>query len=146
MGYCSLQDIKDEFKQLKLDSDGSAVTEEKVLRWIQQDTSYINSKISVKYQVPVTAGPDALNVLKKICIWLVSDRIKDITEVKNVRPEADQDVKASLSQKAEDMLDEIAEGDLPLLGASPVTNAGGVGSYTSRNNVPRVFKKVPDQW
>lgn len=146
MGYCSLQDIKNEFKQLKLDSDGSAVNEEKVLEWIKQDSSYINSKISVKYQVPVTAGPDALNLLKKICTWLVSDRIRFVTEVKNVRPEGDQDVKTSLYEKAETLLDEIAEGDLPLIGASPVTGSGGVGSYTSSNRVPRVFKKVPDQW
>lgn len=146
MAYAEVADIQTEFKDIAFDDDGSAVVTESVENFIDQAGSEIDARLSVRYIVPVTESSSALLLLKQICIWLVSERIRDITEVKNVRPESDQDVKISTAARARKMLNDIANGDIPLIGATMVTSADGVTSYVSANNIPREWKKQDTQW
>lgn len=146
MAYCEVEDIQTEFKDIKFDEDGSAVTTASVESFIDQAGSEIDARISVRYAVPVTMNDSALLLLKQICVWLVSDRIRDITEVKNVRTESDQDVKISTGGRARKMLAEIANGDIFLLGATLASTADGVSSFVSSNNIEREWKKSKVQW
>lgn len=146
MAYAEVEDIQAEFKSIKFDEDDSAVVVENVESFLAQADAEIDARISISYQVPVTGGDSALLLLKQICTWLVSQRVKDIVEVKNVRTETDQDVKIDTAARARKMLDQIADGTLPLIGATPASSAGGVKSYVSANNIPRVFKKDSEQW
>jgi hypothetical protein len=64
--YCSTQDIKDEFKQIVFATQpntGATLTESLVEEWIYQESEYIDAKISVRYQTPVTQEfPNAFTV------------------------------------------------------------------------------------
>lgn len=146
MAYCVIDDVKAEFKSITFTGSDAAVTEADVTEFIVQADAEINSRIGLRYQVPVTAEATALSLLKMISIWLVSARIKEITEVKDVREEVNQDVKADSASRARKMLDQIAKGEINLIGATLASTADGVNSYVSANNVERVFKKDTDQW
>lgn len=146
MSYCEVDDIQSEFKAIRFDEDGCAVTEDDVESFIAQADSEIDSRISSRYAVPVTRGDSALLLLKQISTWLVTQRVKDITETKNVRPEGDQDVRTNSAAMARKMLDQIASGELVLLGAVLVGGDGGVRSLVSSNIVKRVFHKDSEDW
>lgn len=146
MSYSEVEDIQAEFKSIKFDEDDSAVSTSSVENFIAQADAEIDARISSLYVVPVTAGPSALLLLKQLSTWLVAQRVKDIVEVKNVRAETDQDVKIDTAVRARKMLNDIALGDIKLIGATLSNSAAGVKSYVSANNISRTFKKDETQW
>lgn len=146
MAYCESADVQTEFKNIKFNESDSAIVTADVDEFIEQASSEMDSRLSIRFTVPVTAGPSALSLLKQLCIWLVASRIKEIVEVKEVREEVDQDVKRDTGAKARKMLDDIVSGKINLIGAALATSADGVGSYVSANNIERVFKKNEEQW
>lgn len=146
MAYSDIDSVKAEFKSITFTGSDAAVTEDDVTEFITQADAEIDSRISTRYQVPVTAGASALSLLKQLSIWLVAARIKEITEVKDVREEVNQDVKSDTSARARKMLEQIAKGEINLIGATLASSDDGVKSYVSANNIERVFKKDSDQW
>ncbi len=146
MSYAEVSDIQSEFKSINFSESDASVGTTEVEDFISQSDAEIDARISVKYSVPVTAGASALLLLKQISTWLVASRIKYILEVKNVRAEIDQDVKTDMASLARKMLDQIAAGDIPLIGATLASSDSGVKSYVSSNNIERVFYKDEDNW
>lgn len=146
MAYCDVDAIKAEFKSITFTGSDAAVTTADVEEFITQASNEIDSRLSIRYAVPVTAGTSALSLLKQICTWIVSSRIKDITEVKEVNENADQDVKSDLGTRARKMLDQIVNGEINLIGATLASSSAGVTSYVSANNIERTFKRGEESW
>lgn len=149
MSYCDVSDIQSEFKQISFSEDDASVTASSVEEFITQADAEIDSIISTRYETPVTssnAGASALALLKQCSVWLVSRRVKDILELKNVRTEVDQDIKTDTRAMALSILKRIANGESNLVGASLATGEAGVSSGVVANNVARVFNKDQEQW
>ena len=146
MSYCEVEDVQKEFKSIAFDETNSAVVTDSVQEFIDQASAEMDAKLSVRYIVPVTASDSALLYLKQICIWLVSQRVKDICEIKNVRVESDQDVKVDTAARARKMLNEIVQGDVPLIGATETSSASGVQSFVSSSGFQRTWRRGEDQW
>lgn len=144
MSYSDVADIQAEFRSIKINDD-SAVTEESVESFIAQADAEIDSMIGTRYAVPVS-GESALLVLKQISVWLVARRVKDVLEIKNVRPEVDQDIKTDTRSMALSMLNKIVNGEMNLIGATLANSVQGVKSGVSANNIERTFKRNTDQW
>lgn len=142
MAYSTNSDVVDEFKSL--DTTGK-ITTAKIDEWISQADAYIDSRISLIYQVPVE-GPQSLLVLKEISIGLVAQRISRVLEVKSITPKGDQYIPKDLIKKAESRIKMITERNLKLIDAIEASEDAGVSSYSSKNTVKRKFKQEKVQW
>jgi phage gp36-like protein len=143
MAYCTTDDVKAEFRSLEV-SATTVITSTKMAEFIAQAAQEIDSRIGVKYVVPVTAA-NALTVLKQIAVWLVADRCKHILEVKLQAPDTGQSVQKNLRKDALTMLTDIIDGRILLPGAA-MLNSGGVKSINVSENQEHQFKRNEDQW
>lgn len=121
MSYCTIADIKNDFKKIDFSSDGAIVSEAMVTEWISQESETINSKICNRYTVPVVSGdsPASYLILKKICIFLVSERVKNKIEVKTPIASKDSEEKGPRMRSPYADLKEISEGKMHLRDATP---------------------------
>lgn len=151
--YADSADVQKEFKNLEYNSQGVESTE--VDEWATQESEYINSRIGLKYQTPVTvaASPKAFQILKQICIWLLAKRIQETLEVKTTVPEGQQLVTGGdLRTLAEARLDKLVDGSAILLDAISNSSSKGISSFTAGTASPHVFQKgdpsrnIKDQW
>lgn len=147
MAYCVASDVTSEFKRVDFSLANSAVTTAEVTEFISQADQFIDSKIGLKYEVPVT-GANSLKILKQISIYLVAYRIKRILEVKVATPDPNaQDVQnQNLRQIALDMLKDIVDGLLLLSDATLASSGNGVGSYAYSNDQVAQFDRDTEQW
>lgn len=149
MGYCVQADIVNEFPALTF-SATSKVTTTALADWIDQESAYIDSRIALRYVVPVTAGNDALKVLKRICIFRVSERVKNAIEVKANVSQADSEQKYTQNYVRTPNADlkDIAEGKMVLIGATLVSSTGSVSSFEAGTDSEdcHVFKTDEQQW
>jgi len=144
MPYCVVADVQAEFKGITF-SNGTAVTTARVEAFITQADAFINSRIGLVYQTPVSSG-DGLEVLKEISIKLVSHRIKKILEVKTGGTQADQGEVANDRKEAIEMLNQIVVKELALAGATLLDSKLGITSYADDNDEEYTFKKGVNQW
>jgi hypothetical protein len=128
--YCTPTDIEGEFKATQFTSS-SAVTSNQVTDWIKQETAYINGVISLRYVTPVASTYDeAFLILKRICIYRVSERVKSKLEVKSGISQTDQEVKAiNYTRTPNADLKAIVDGDLILKEVPLVSSTGAVSSW-----------------
>lgn len=149
MGYCVQADIEKEFPALSF-SGTTKVTTTALGDWIDQESAYIDSRIAVRYITPVTAGAEAMKVLKRICIFRVSERVKNAIEVKSNVSQADSEQKYTQNyvRTPNQDLKDIAEGKMILIGATLVNQGGSVSSFeagTDEENC-HTFKTDEQQW
>lgn len=142
MAYCTYTDVQSEFKNLVLGST-HALTSTEVTEFIEQASNYIDARIGLKYETPVTATA-AISVLKMIAIWMVKKRILRILAVKGATKPEEQEGSTDLNP--EQMLSDILSDKLLLVGADLATTGSGVRSYTYDNDIDPVFEKGTDQW
>jgi len=142
MAYSTNSDVVDEFKNL--DTTGK-ITLEKINSWILQADAYINGRIGLIYQTPVT-GEESLEVLKEISIGFVAQRIAYVLETKSITPKGDQYIPKNLIKQAEDRLSMIVNRKLLLSDATEVSTDAGVSSYSGENTVTRAFDQSKQQW
>jgi hypothetical protein len=142
MAYSLNTDVTNEFKTI--DTSG-LVTTTKIDGWIAQADAYIDSRIGLVYEVPVT-GVSSLLILKQISIWLVAQRIADIMETKSIVPKGNQLIPKNLERKAEKKIQMIVDRELLLSDATLASSHNGVKSYTNDNPVTRTFDVTKDQW
>lgn len=132
--YCSIQDIKDEFKQIvfaTLPNTGATLTEAVVTEWITQESEYIDARISVRYQTPVLSSyTSAFSVLKRICIFRVCQRVKNKIEVKANATQLSSEEKYTQNyvQTPNYDLEQIAKGNLILKNVPLVNSSGDIAS------------------
>lgn len=145
MAYCTNSDVQAEFKSLTYTS--GLITSAKVDEWIAQADAYINARIGLKYQTPVTDA-DALSILKTISVWFVAYRVKDILITSTGSPAVDQNSQPrnDYMKLAEARLQLIIDGKLPLPNTSLANSTDGVKSYSYANSIEHTFKKDVAQW
>jgi hypothetical protein len=127
--YANTQDIEGEFKATQFTSS-SAVTNNQVTDWIKQETAYINAVIAVRYVTPVTTSyEEAFLILKRICTYRVSERVKNKLETKSGINQTDQEVKApNYTRTPNADLRDIAEGRILLKDVPLISSTGAISA------------------
>lgn len=144
--YCQLSDIQADFANSVSFDANSKVTDTDVNNLIASESIYIDSSIVAKYQVPVVEvdSPKAFALLKRICVFRVSDRIRNILEIKTGNDDINQDVKGE-SRTPNDDLKKIIDGKLRLIDALIASSDDGL-AYGVRDEAYAPFKLNEDQW
>jgi hypothetical protein len=144
MAYATQEEIEGDFKNVTF-TTATSVTTADVARFIDEASALIDAKVGMVYTVPVT-GPNALLVLKTICIDLVCPRIKRILDVKTGAEETEQGVKGTVEGAAMRRLNDIVARKLLLSDAVSLEAGEGVSSYAVNNSLEHTFKKGERQW
>ena len=142
MAYSTNSDVTDEFKSI--DTSG-LISTAKIDEWISQDDEYIDGRIGLLYETPITAVK-SLKIVKQISIGLVAQRIAFILETKSITPKGDQAIPKNLITEAKERLQMIVDRKLLLSDATERSTHAGVKSYTSDNVVARKFDLTTNQW
>ena len=150
MAYAIKTEIESEFKDLKISASGTAIIETEATRFINEAGAEIDAYISKIYTLPVTAS-DALLLLKKICIDLVTFRITKILSIKNafIVPESkiiQEITEGTAYRHALKLLDELKKGNIDLVGAEKNQTYGAMKSYTKENSLEPIFQRYNEQW
>jgi len=150
MGYCTVADIKSDFKGIEIEATGTSITVDEAQDIIDQTSAYIDGRIGIRYAVPVEdcAGSSAALILKTICLFFCAERVKNILEVKtgSTQHESDKKQAANFSRTPKDDLDRIVAGELLLADAPLLNSTGGVTSYNSENCIYAVIDTTKQQW
>lgn len=156
--YCSVDDIKAEFKAIKFEpfdattgAVNTATTQEQLEEWITQESDYIDGIISKVYNTPIIEAnsPKAFRILKRICIFRVSARVKNKNELKQEVNQKNSDEKYLQNgvMTPNDDLKMIADEDLLLQDAEKIDNDGGFSSFATDNDTcGRKFNTCKQQW
>jgi hypothetical protein len=148
--YCTKADILADFKALKVEDSGTAVTTSSLEEIIEQESNYIDARIGLRYQNPVDENdyPEAFSILKRICIFRVSERVKSITEIKGPSTQQTSDEKADVNKvrRVKTDLDLIVEGSLLLKDVPLLNQNGSVSSWAIDNCGSNVFDMNKDNW
>ena len=142
MAYSTNSDVVDEFKSL--DTSGK-ITTAKIDEWISQADEYIDGRIGLIYDTPIT-GVKSLKILKEISIGFVAQRVAYILETKTITPKGDQVIPKNLIAQAEKRLQMVVDKQLLLSDATLKSTHGGVKSYSNDNTVTRNFDQSKAQW
>lgn len=154
--YCTVDDIKREFKGLMfqdiddVNSVKTSTTKQDVEEWIQQESDYIDGFVSKIYVIPLEiTAVQSLRILRRICIFRVSARVKNKNEMKNEVNQLNSDEKF-LQNKVmtpNDDLMNIIKKNLVLPDATEVDKEGGL-SYLEIgvDTCERVFNPCKQQW
>lgn len=155
--YCSVDDIKREFKGLRfqdlddpLDLTETSTTKQDVEEWITQESDFIDGYVAKVYHLPIASDKvSALNILKRICIFRVSARVKNKNELKEQVDQLNSDEKF-LENKVmtpNDDLKMIAKKEIILVGVPQIDPSGGM-AYSDADGecCPKVFDTCKQQW
>lgn len=153
MAYCEVTDIQKDFKAITFNSE-SAVTPGSLTEIILQESNYIDARIGVKYVTPIVEStyPEAFSILKRICIFRVSDRVRNIIEVKKEQTQknSEEKYKDNRVRTPNDDLDMIAKGTLLLKNVPQLSENAGVSSKCfdtgSCDEDCTVFDTSKQQW
>lgn len=150
MAYCTVDDIKADFKSIEIEDSGTTIITADADEMIAQESSYINGRIGVKYVTPIDldADTDAMRILKRICLFRCGERVKNILEVKTGATQMDSDQKQprNIARTPNDDLDLIVKGLLLLEGATLRGSAQGVSSFNSDNCIGHTIDVTRQQW
>jgi len=132
--YCTISDVKSEFKNISIpavETAGVSLSETLVNAWILQESEYIDGKLAVRYVTPVAnTYTSAFEILKRIAIFRVCERIKNKLEVKSNVTQANSEEKYSENyvRTPNYDLDQIAKGNIILKNVPLINSSGDVGS------------------
>lgn len=146
--YAVKADIDAELKGITFGAT-TAVTATALDNLITQESAVIDMHVMVRYNLPVVEA-SALLVLKKICIDLVSYRIRKILQPKEVLPQPDDKatqeiVSSSTFREAMRMLKDLSTGKMSLPGeAQKSTNF--INSTAVNEDIPTEFEFGVKQW
>lgn len=147
MAYSVVADVQAEFKNLTF-SSSTYPTDTSVTAFIAQADAFIDSKLGMKYVVPITAA-QALLIVKTISVWLVAARVKEIIRVKLGATAVEQETReGDLRQMALDMLKEYIGPEFTsiLPGADLASASDGVRSYVVDNSISNQVDTQKAQW
>ena len=156
--YCSVEDIVREFKGITFYDEyapipsgiKTATTKQDLEQWIEQESDYIDSYVAKVYHLPIAVDKkSALNVLKRICIFRVSARVKNKNELKEQVNQLNSDEKflENKIMTPNDDLKMIANKTLILVGVPQIDPSGGIAYSDSDGDCcPKVFDTCKQQW
>ncbi len=148
--YCTKAEVASDFKGIEFKASGGAITNDELDAIIAQETAFIDARVGVKYVTPVVEATyaEAFLVLKRICIFRVSDRVRNILEIKTGITQKDSDEKAkenAARQYNKDLVD-IAKGLLVLKDVPLLNSQGSVSSFNVDCDIEPLFKTTNQQW
>lgn len=148
MAYCTSDEVAKDFPATNFEATGAKVTTDDIDEFIQDADALIDSYISSRYVVPVTADTTALRTLRLFSRSLVADKVKGILEIKQpINTAANQNVRSGLNTKdVLKLLEQIRDGQSQLTGATMISAGGGINSFNVREGKTARFKKDEDQW
>lgn len=145
MAYCTVDHVAGEFKSVSF-STTTAITTSEVERFIAEEDAYINSRLSKRYETPIT-GAEALLIVRKISIGLVAGRVQRIMKVKTAEEPTNQDGQSlDLGAGAKKMLEMIVNDEMRLPDNDLATTHQGIQSFNVDESVEPVFEQGVDQW
>lgn len=149
MAYCEQADIEADFKAITFNAD-TAITPAKLNAIIEEESNYIDARVGLRYVVPVVKAdyPEAFSILKRICVFRVSDRVRSVIEVKDgiTQKESNEKEKDNRSRTPNDDLDLIIKGLLLLKNVPLISKGSGVNSFNVDACVEHVFDVRKQQW
>lgn len=147
--YCSKKDIEADFKGIEF-NDTSAVKPSELNEWITQESYYIDARVGLRYVVPIdeTTYPEAFSLLKRIATFRVSERVRNVIEIKTnvTQKESEEKYKKNEVRTPNDDLDMIAKGLLLLKGVPLLSKDSGVSSFNVDTCQSNVFDVSKQQW
>jgi hypothetical protein len=148
--YCSNQDIINDFKKLDVQCNGTVITESKLDDLIEQESFYIDSMIGSKYMVPASeiSSPSGFSILKRICIFRVSLRVRNILEIRSdaTQNSSEEKFTANGVRTPNDDLMAIKNGKLVLIDVPRKGTNLGIQSGSKQSGVCSPFKVGEQQW
>lgn len=150
MSYCTVDEVKSDFKNIQFTAN-SSVTIDEVQAIIDQETAYINGRICQLYVTPIVEldSPNSFAILKRINIFLAADRVRHVLYVKTGIDNKDQDSKGlkSLSRNPHKDLDDILTGKLKLGDAVKIDDFIGFDTSDEPNDCcSNTFDVNKQQW
>lgn len=143
--YADIEDIQAEYKDLTF-SDSTAVTEDDVCEFINQESNKLNAQMATVYVVPIT-GTISRSIMKSLTTLLVKARIEDILQVKTGNTDTEQGPAGDgLRKQVADIIEKILKKDFLLVDATLGQSSGGVKSYSKDHNLTQKFRRFVDQW
>lgn len=144
MPYCTAPQVADEFNGtvFTAQSNPTLVT---VDRWIEEADSLINSKVGLRYVVPIVNADDLI-VIRQIAIYLVSARVRRRLNRTGPEGETAKVAVTDTEKKAMDLLKQIVDATLLLPGSTPLNSGGGVSSHNVSEGVEFKWKRGVVQW
>lgn len=159
MGYCTTDDIKADFKAIKflaydsvVPANNTSTTLEQLQDWIDEESAFIDGIISKVYTLPIdlVTHTQAALVLKRICIFRVSARVKNKNELKQEVTQKNSDEKylENYVRTPNDDLRMIGKQELILIGVPEVDSTGGFSSFgvSSSKTCCPTFDTCKQQW
>ena len=126
-------------------SSSTKPTSLEVQRIILETEQEIDSRIGVRYAVPVTNATDLL-LITRIARAVTTERLRGIMQVITGNKAEGQDPLALSGTTARGMLDQIVEGTLVLLNTIKRNSHDGVKDYNYANDIEGSFKTDEEQW
>lgn len=148
MSYSLVADVQNEFRSIDFSATNADITGTKVQSFIDQETEIIDGCLKSVYVLPVT-GAKSLEILKRVEIALVSERVAAILDLKrNLQP---SNIKQEFNKKdyakwARKYLDDLKRTLILLPDADLLDSDVGLCSYTEEENIEPVFDKCKQQW
>jgi phage gp36-like protein len=151
MNYCEKSDILADFKSLSIESSGTVVTTGQLEFLIEEESDFIDGYITQRYVLPILQDdyPKAFNILKRICVFRVSERVRNKLEVKSNATQAtsDEKFKDNRVRTPNDDLMDVVNGKLILIDVPTKSKELGVASFTSKTKgTCSVFDVNKQQW
>lgn len=151
MSYCEKSDVLADFKSLKIEASGTVITDAKLDNLIDEESDFIDGYITQRYVLPVNeiSYPKAFRVLRRICVFRVSERVRNILEVKSNATQATSDEKFrdNRVRTPNDDLMDIVNGRLVLIDVPTRSKELGVASFTSKSKgTCALFDVNKQQW
>lgn len=145
MPYCTKEQVSDEFNGSITFGTSTNPTDTTVDRWIAEADALIDSKVGLRYLVPVTNATDLL-IIRSIAVMLVAARVRKRLNRASSDGETAKKVVSDGWNEAQKMLDQIAKGTMELANTDLRSTTVGTKSFTSSCADPHTFKKNCDQW
>ena len=157
--YCTTDDIIADFKGIKFapydpapGATNTSTTLERLEEWIDEESAFIDGVISKIYQLPIDliAFETAALILKRICIFRVSARVKNKNELKEEVTQRNSDEKylQNFVRTPNDDLTAIGKKNLLLPGVPEIDDSGGFNSFASDSTgcCGPTFNTCKQQW
>lgn len=147
MAYCATTDVQAEFKNI--DFTSGFVTTATVTQFINEASALIDSKVGMRWTVPITGNADSLALLSLFCRTLVADRVRGILANKQqTNTDPNKQVKSDGYSVRDVMaaLEQIAKGLMQLPGAVLLNATASMYSNNAQMGVQSRFKRNLKQW
>lgn len=144
MAYCTEANVQAEFKAISFGAS-TAVTSSQVAEFIAEVDAYIDGRIGLIYETPIT-GTASLLIMRMISRRLVANRIKGILAVKTGNSSTDQDAKQDTSEEVSELLEMIVNGEYRLSDATLRDSSNGVKSPNVSLVSAHTFQAGVKQW